>query len=106
MYVTVRRLKLDVITLKNYLLDFFPFQMQQALQTRLAAAEELRKAAEQERLEKEESAQSALDAEEAIMEKVVQESKMLEQEAEENSRVATYFSDSPWFSSSCKKNDL
>lgn len=84
----VQRVKLDVMTLKN---DFFPIQMHQALQTRLAMAEELRKAAERERFEKEESAQNDLDAEEAIMEKVVQESKMLEQEAEENSRVASFF---------------
>ncbi|KAF5455075.1 hypothetical protein F2P56_024688 [Juglans regia] len=68
-------------------------EMHQALQTRLAMAEELRKAAERERLEKEESAQNDLDAEEAIMEKVVQESKVLEQEAEENSRLREFLMD-------------
>jgi hypothetical protein len=73
--------------------------MHQNLEARLAIAEELRKAAEQERLEKEESARNAFAEQEAIMEKVIQESKMLEQEAEENSKVANFFY-SPWTSSS------
>lgn len=64
--------------------------MHQILEVRLATAEELRRAAEQERLEKEESVRNALAEQEAIMEKVIQESKMLEQEAEENSKVATF----------------
>lgn len=63
-------------------------QMRQTLEVRLAAAEELRKAAEQEKLEKEESAGNALAEQGIIMEKVVLESKLLQQEAEENSKVA------------------
>lgn len=66
-------------------------QMCQTLQTRLAAAEEMKKAAEQEKLEKEGSARRALAEQEAIMEKVVQESKLLEKEAEENSKVSTLY---------------
>lgn len=62
--------------------------MSQTLEVRLAAAEELRKATEQEKLEKEESARKALAEQEAIMEKVVRESRRLQQEAEENSKVA------------------
>lgn len=64
-------------------------QMRQTLEERLAVAEEMKKAAEQERLEKEELTRSALAEQEAIMEKVVQESKLLEKEAEENSKVPT-----------------
>jgi hypothetical protein len=73
-----------------YLDSFSPLQMHQSLETRLATAEEMRKAAEQEMLEKEESARNALAEQEAIMEKVVQESKILKEEAEENSKVATF----------------
>jgi len=62
--------------------------MRQSLESRLAAAEMLRKAAELEKLEKEESAKLALLEQEAMMEKVVQESRRLQQEAEENSKVA------------------
>lgn len=67
-------------------LQFF-LQMRQALEVRLAVAEEEIKAAYQLKFEKEESARKALAEQEAIMEKVVQESKMLKQEAEENSKV-------------------
>lgn len=63
--------------------------MRHTLEARVAAAEEVRKAAEQEKLEKEDSARNALAEQEAIMAKVVQESKLLQQEAEENSKVAT-----------------
>lgn len=62
--------------------------MRQTLEARQSAAQELMKAAEQEKLEKEESARNALAEQEAIMVKVVEESKILRQEAEENSRVA------------------
>jgi len=68
-------------------------EMHQNLEARLAIAEELRKAAEQERLEKEESARNAFAEQEAIMEKVIQESKMLEQEAEENSKLREFLMD-------------
>lgn len=63
--------------------------MRQILEARLSAAEELRKAAEHEKLEKELSARKALAEQEAMMEKVVQESVRLQQEAEENSKVAS-----------------
>ncbi|KAL5561640.1 hypothetical protein UlMin_031387 [Ulmus minor] len=65
-------------------------EMRQTVEARLAAAEEERKAAEQEKLEKEESAQKLLSEQEAIMEKVVQESRLLEQEAEENSKLQEF----------------
>ncbi|XP_024017349.1 uncharacterized protein LOC112090398 isoform X2 [Morus notabilis] len=68
-------------------------EMRQTLEERLAAAEEMKKAAEQERLEKEELARSALAEQEAIMEKVVQESKLLEKEAEENSKLREFLVD-------------
>ncbi len=61
--------------------------MHQTLEVRLAAAEELRRTAEKQKLEKEESARNAYAEQEVIMEKVVQESKFLQQEAEENFRV-------------------
>ena len=63
--------------------------MHQTLEERFDATEKERKAAEQEKMEKEESAKNALTEQELIMEKVVQESKMLKQEAEENSKVVT-----------------
>ena len=62
--------------------------MHQSLEARLSIAEEMRKAAEQERLDKEKSARKALAEQNAIMEKVLQESKILKEEAEENSKVA------------------
>lgn len=65
--------------------------MNQTLEARLAVADELKKAAEKEKLEKEAAARSALAEQEAIMEKVVQESKILQQEAEENSRVTNSY---------------
>ncbi|KAF7818298.1 DUF21 domain-containing protein [Senna tora] len=68
-------------------------EMSQTLEVRLAAAEEMRKAAEQEKLEKEESARKALVEQEAIMEKVVQESTKLQLEAEENSKLREFLID-------------
>ena len=62
--------------------------MRHTLKARQSAAEELMKTAEQEKLEKEESARIALAEQEAIMVKVVEESKILRLEAEENSKVA------------------
>lgn len=61
--------------------------MHQTLEVRKAAAEKVMKAAEQERLDKEEVARKALADQEIIMEKVVQESNILKQEAEENAKV-------------------
>lgn len=65
--------------------------MRETLEERLDAATEARKVAEQDKLEKEESARTALAEQEAEMEKVVQESKVLQQEAEENSKVCNCF---------------
>lgn len=56
---------------------------------RLAAALEIKNAAEKEIQEKEGSARKALAEQEAIMDKVVQESKLLQKEAEENSKVTS-----------------
>jgi len=61
--------------------------MRKTLEARLVIAEEERRMAEQEILEKEASAQSALAEQELIMEKVVHESKLLQQQAEENAKV-------------------
>ncbi|XP_057424349.1 uncharacterized protein LOC130717952 [Lotus japonicus] len=68
-------------------------EMRQSLEARLAAAEILRKAAEREMLEKEESARKALAEQEAMMEKVVQESARLQHEAEENSKLQEFLMD-------------
>ncbi|KAG8486827.1 hypothetical protein CXB51_020344 [Gossypium anomalum] len=68
-------------------------EMRQTLEARQSAAQELMKAAEQEKLEKEESARNALAKQEAIMVKVVEESKILRQEAEENSKLREFLMD-------------
>ncbi|KAJ9187665.1 hypothetical protein P3X46_003093 [Hevea brasiliensis] len=68
-------------------------EMHQTLEVRLAAAEELRRTAEKQKLEKEESARNAYAEQEAIMEKVVQESKFLQEEAEENFRLREFLMD-------------
>lgn len=64
--------------------------MRQSLEGRLEEAERGIKAAEQERLDKEEFARKSLAYENSIMEKVVEESKILEQEAQKNSEVLIY----------------
>ncbi|KAG5231842.1 leucine-rich repeat-containing protein [Salix suchowensis] len=68
-------------------------EMRQTLKSRLAAAEELMKIAELEKLEKEEAAQNALVEQEIIMAKVVQESKILQKEAEENAKLREFLMD-------------
>ncbi|RIA04111.1 hypothetical protein BRARA_K01691 [Brassica rapa] len=68
-------------------------EMREALEIRLAAALEMKKAAEQEKKAKEDSALKALAEQEAIMEKVVQESKLLQQEAEQNSKLREFLMD-------------
>ncbi|XP_010430491.1 PREDICTED: uncharacterized protein LOC104714727 isoform X2 [Camelina sativa] len=65
-------------------------EMRGELETRLATALEIKNAAEQEKQEKEGSARKAFAEQEAIMEKVVQESKLLQQEAEENSKLREF----------------
>lgn len=71
--------------------------MRQILESRLTAAEMSKKAAELEKEEKEGSARVALLEQEAMMEKVVQESQRLQQEAEENSKVGSVSSVSKSF---------
>ncbi|KAL5796759.1 hypothetical protein ACOSQ2_001579 [Xanthoceras sorbifolium] len=68
-------------------------EMRVTLEARLATAEEIRKAAEQEKINKEESARNFLAEQEAIMEMVVNESKFLQQEAEENSKLREFLMD-------------
>ncbi|KAG5252000.1 hypothetical protein OIU76_008191 [Salix suchowensis] len=68
-------------------------EMRQTLESRLAAAEKLRKAAELEKLEKEETARNALAEQEVLMDKVVQESKTLKKEAEENAKLREFLVD-------------
>ncbi|XP_009769175.1 uncharacterized protein LOC107809980 [Nicotiana tabacum] len=68
-------------------------EMHQTLEVRKAAAEKVMKAAEQERLDKEEVARKALADQEIIMEKVVQESNILKQEAEENAKLRDFLVD-------------
>ncbi|ESQ37967.1 hypothetical protein EUTSA_v10028568mg [Eutrema salsugineum] len=68
-------------------------EMRGVLEMRLATALEMKNAAEQEKQEKEGSARKAFAEQEAIMEKVVQESKLLQQEAEENSKLREFLMD-------------
>ncbi|KAL2540604.1 hypothetical protein Adt_01582 [Abeliophyllum distichum] len=68
-------------------------EMRQTLEVRLAIAENERESAEQEKLEKEKSALKALADQELIMEKLVQESNTLKQEAEENAKLREFLVD-------------
>ncbi|XP_039043721.1 uncharacterized protein LOC120182980 isoform X1 [Hibiscus syriacus] len=68
-------------------------EMHQTLEARQSVAQELMRAAEQEKLGKEESARNILAEQEAIMMKVVEESKILSQEAEENSKLREFLMD-------------
>jgi hypothetical protein len=68
-------------------------EMRQSLESRLAAAEMLRKSVELEKLEKERLAKTALLEQEAMMEKVVQEARRLKQDAEENSKLREFLMD-------------
>ncbi|XP_060181444.1 uncharacterized protein LOC132611048 [Lycium barbarum] len=68
-------------------------EMHQMLEVRMAAAEKEMKAAEQERLDKEEVARKTLTDQEIIMEKVVQEANVLKQEAEENAKLRDFLVD-------------
>lgn len=65
-------------------------EMRKTLETRLTLAEEERKKAEREMLEKQEMARGGLVEQELIMEKVVQESKLLQQEAQENAKLRDF----------------
>lgn len=61
--------------------------MQQTLEVRLSEAENAIKSAELEKIEKENAAMEALTEQELVMEKVLQESKILNQQAEDNVKV-------------------
>ncbi|KAJ4905641.1 Uncharacterized protein Rs2_09299 [Raphanus sativus] len=65
-------------------------EMRGVLEVRLAAALEIKNAAEKEIQEKEGAARKELAEQEAIMDKVVQESKLLQKEAEENSKLREF----------------
>ncbi|XP_058195993.1 uncharacterized protein LOC131312330 isoform X1 [Rhododendron vialii] len=67
--------------------------MRRNIEERLEAAETERKVAEEEKKEKEASARIALAEQQLIMEKVVEESKILKQEAEENSKLQEFLMD-------------
>ncbi|XP_043714954.1 uncharacterized protein LOC122663339 [Telopea speciosissima] len=68
-------------------------EMNETLEVRLAAAEEERKIAEQVKLENEKSARMVLAEQELAMERVVEESKRLQQQAEENSKLRDFLMD-------------
>eukprot|EP00262_Sarcandra_glabra_P022103 TRINITY_DN9628_c3_g1_i1.p1 TRINITY_DN9628_c3_g1~~TRINITY_DN9628_c3_g1_i1.p1 ORF type:complete len:604 (+),score=151.82 TRINITY_DN9628_c3_g1_i1:111-1922(+) len=65
-------------------------EMRRDLEARLAAAAAEKAVAEQEKLEKEEAGRLALVEQELIMDKVVEESKKLNQAAEENSKLREF----------------
>ncbi|XP_074312169.1 uncharacterized protein LOC141647750 [Silene latifolia] len=65
-------------------------EMRKNLAERLAIAEEQKRASEKEMFEKQAIALGALAEQEVIMEKVVQDSKLLQQEAEENAKLRDF----------------
>ncbi|KAI3449606.1 hypothetical protein Pfo_006271 [Paulownia fortunei] len=68
-------------------------EMRQTLEVQLAAAENEIKSADEEKLEKEKAARKSLADQELIMEKVVQESKILKQQAEDNAKLQEFLVD-------------
>ncbi|KAI3869017.1 hypothetical protein MKW98_021830 [Papaver atlanticum] len=68
-------------------------EMNRILEARLVAAEEMRIAADKEKEERENSARELLAEQELIMEKVVQESKKLQQQVDENSKLRDFLMD-------------
>ncbi|KAJ6800276.1 uncharacterized protein M6B38_203240 [Iris pallida] len=68
-------------------------EIRQILEERLAASQDEIAAAEQEKLEKEELSQKALKEQELVMEMVVEKSKQLQQEAEENAKLRNFLMD-------------
>ncbi|XP_077231472.1 uncharacterized protein LOC143864333 isoform X2 [Tasmannia lanceolata] len=68
-------------------------EMSRDLKSRLAVAKAEEEAAEQEKLEKEKSAREALTDQEFIMKNVVEESKKLQLEAEENAKLREFLMD-------------
>ncbi|KAF8006491.1 hypothetical protein BT93_K0708 [Corymbia citriodora subsp. variegata] len=68
-------------------------QMHQELEIRLSAAENLKKVAEKEKLEKEAAAQCALAEQQTLLEKVFHESKLLQEEEEQNNKLRAFLMD-------------
>ncbi|XP_011082547.2 uncharacterized protein LOC105165281 [Sesamum indicum] len=68
-------------------------EMHQTLEERLAAAENEIKSMEQEKIEKDKAAMKSLAEQELIMEKVMQESEILKQQAEDNARLQEFLVD-------------
>ncbi|XP_048138932.1 uncharacterized protein LOC115730459 isoform X2 [Rhodamnia argentea] len=68
-------------------------QMRQELEIRLSAAEDLKKVAEKEKLEKEATAGRALAEQQALLEKVLHESKLLHEEEEQNNKLRMFLMD-------------
>ncbi|KAJ6808863.1 laminin subunit beta-1-like [Iris pallida] len=68
-------------------------EIRQTLEARLAASQDEIAAAEQEKLEMEGLAQKALKEQELVMEMVVEKSKQLQQEAEENAKLREFLMD-------------
>ncbi|CAI9761428.1 unnamed protein product [Fraxinus pennsylvanica] len=68
-------------------------EIRKTLEMRLAAAEDVIKSVEQEKREKENSARKALSNQELVMETVVQESKKLKQQAEQNAKLREFLVD-------------
>ncbi|KAI6674723.1 hypothetical protein NL676_002629 [Syzygium grande] len=68
-------------------------QMRQELEIRLSAAEDLKKVAKKEKLEKEATAQRALAEQQALLEKVHHESKLLQEEEERNNKLRMFLID-------------
>ncbi|KAI3742727.1 hypothetical protein L1987_60421 [Smallanthus sonchifolius] len=91
----LKELELRLFTLsddKNRSLEILD-EMRRALEVRMAAALEEIAAADDEKLERERSAREALMYQENEMEKVVEESKKLKLEAEENSKLQEFLMD-------------
>ncbi|KAL0437509.1 UNVERIFIED_CONTAM: hypothetical protein Sradi_0458800 [Sesamum radiatum] len=68
-------------------------EMQQTLEVRFAAAENEIKSMEQEKIEKDKAAMKALAEQKLIMDKVVQESEILKQQAEDNAKLREFLVD-------------
>ncbi|XP_022869024.1 uncharacterized protein LOC111388525 isoform X2 [Olea europaea var. sylvestris] len=68
-------------------------EIHKTLEMRLAAAEDVIKSVQQEKVEKENSARKALSNQELLMETVVQESKILKQQAEQNAKLREFLVD-------------
>ncbi|KAI3423213.1 CUE domain-containing protein [Psidium guajava] len=68
-------------------------QMRQELEIRLSAAEDLKKVAEKEKLEKEATARRVLAEQQALLEKVFHQSKLLQEKEEQNNKLRMFLMD-------------